>query len=83
MQQERKPQLPTAEEAERIMPIIRAVFAARGVEPEGLGIHPQGGVTATARPTEAQEAAITERLFGMGIVMARTPQGAFGFAVMR
>ena len=84
MQQERKmPAIPNAEEAERIMPIIREAFAAKGVALEALGIHPQGGVMAKARPDAAAKESLTMRLFAKGIVMAETQQGAFGFAVMR
>jgi len=82
-QDRRMPAIPNAEEAEKIMPVIREAFAAKGVELEALGVHPQGGVMAKARPDAAAKESLVMRLFAKGIVMAETQQGTFGFAVMR
>jgi len=84
MQQERRmPAIPNAEESERIMPIIREAFAAKGVELATLGVHPKGGVMAKASPDAAAKESLVVRLFAKGIVMAETQQDTFGFAVMR
>lgn len=79
----RKPAIPTAEEVEAIIPIIRAAFAGQGIEMTSLGGHPQGGVMAVASMADAQKAALVGRLFEDGIVMAETQRDTFGFAVMR
>lgn len=79
----RMPAIPNAEEAEKMMPIIREAFVAKGVEPRTLGKHPNGGVMATAIADGETKNEIINELFMHGIVMAEVRHDVFGFAVMR
>ena len=54
MRENGKPTLPTAEEIEKITPIIKDEFVKHGIEIENIGPHPYGGLVAEARIRSAR-----------------------------
>ena len=83
MRREPKVELPTHEEAQKIIPIIKAAFAEAKIELRGIAESPMGGVMATATvPPEKRHGLVCE-LFGNGIVMVDVQPDCFGFAVNR
>lgn len=77
------PKLPTHEEAEKIIPIIKAAFAAANVEIKTIGESPKGGVLADAVLLADKKDALVRELFSQGIVMIELPSGGLGFAIRR
>ena len=83
MRRESKVEMPTHEEAQKIIPIIKTAFAEAKIELRGIAESPRGGVVATATvPAEKKHGLVCE-LFGHGIVMVDVEPDFFGFAVRR
>lgn len=77
------PSLPTHEEAEKIIPMIKEVFENAKVNLETIGEHPMGGVMAKAEIPEEKKEPIQNELFSKGIVLVEIERGTLGFAVCR
>ena len=74
--------LPTAEEIEKITPIIKEVFAKHNIRIEKLGPNPYGGIVAEARIPIGKISDVRNALFVQGIVLVSV-QAGWGFAVRR
>ena len=80
---EAKIEMPTHEEAEKIIPIIKTAFAKAKIELRGIAESPVGGVVATATVPAEKRQGLGCELFGHGIVMVDVGPDYFGFAVRR
>ena len=80
---EAKIEMPTHEEAEKIIPIIKTAFVEAKIELRGIAESPMGGVVATATVPAEKRQGIGCELFGHGIVMVDVGPDYFGFAVGR
>ena len=80
---EAKIEMPTHEEAEKIIPIIKTAFAEAKIELRGIAESPMGGVVATATVPAEKRQGLGCELFGHGIVMVDVQPDCFGFAVNR
>ena len=76
-------EMPTHEEAEKIIPIIKTAFVEAKIELRGIAESPMGGVVATATVPAEKRQGIGCELFGHGIVMVDVGPDYFGFAVGR
>ena len=83
MRREPKVELPTHEEAQKIIPVIKAAFAEAKIELRGIAESPMGGVVATATVPAEKRQGLGCELFGHGIVMVDVGPDYFGFAVRR
>ena len=75
--------LPTHEEAEAIIPVIRSEFGNAGVALKSLGEDPRGGVCASASVPDAKRDALVGALFAHGIAPVAIGADEWGFAVRR
>lgn len=80
---EAKIEMPTHEEAEKIIPIIKTAFVEAKIELRGIAESPMGGVVATATVPVEKRQGLGCELFGHGIVMVDVGPDYFGFAVRR
>ena len=80
---EEKVEMPTHEEAEKIIPIIKTAFAEARIELRGIAESPMGGVVATATVPAEKRQGLGCELFGHGIVMVDVGPDFYGFAVRR
>ena len=80
---EAKIEMPTHEEAEKIIPIIKTAFVEAKIELRGIAESPMGGVVATAMVPVEKWQGLGCELFGHGIVMVDVGPDYFGFAVRR
>lgn len=80
---EAKIEMPTHEEAEKIIPIIKTAFAEAKIELRGIAESPMGGVVATASVPAEKRQGLGCELFGHGIVMVDVGPDFYGFAVRR
>ena len=83
MRNEPKVEMPTHEEAPKLIPIIKAAVAEAKTALRGIAESPMGGVMATATVPAAKKHGLVCELFGHGIVMVDVEPGCFGFAVRR
>ena len=75
-------ELPTGQEVEQVMGIIREEFARAGVTLDSLTERPEGGIIAKALMTTGVRMKLVNALFGHGILMVSLG-GDYGFAVRR
>ena len=80
MRENGKPMLPTAEEIEKVTPIIKDEFVKHGIEIEKIGPHPYGGLVAEARIPVGKIGEMRNALFAHGIVLVSV-QAGWGFAI--
>ena len=73
--------LPTAEQIERITPIIESEFKGAGIAIMGIAPHPQGGFIARAVMAREQYHKVDSALFAHGIVIVNLGPASYGFAV--
>ena len=81
MRENGKPTLPTAEEIEKITPIIKDGLGKDGGEIGNIGPQPYGGLVAEARIPVGKIGEMRNALFAHGIVLVSV-QAGWGFAIM-